>query len=102
MSMTTSPVTTSARTYTTLRDSINKWVAESLDSLEKIARRRDVEGFSKESVFASQKMRSRLAASDELAPSAWSASAESSRAAYLRKKPVQGRRSDRPEDDTNR
>jgi hypothetical protein len=80
----------------------NKWVAESLDSLEKIARRRDVEGFSKESVFASQKMRSRLAASDELAPSAWSASAESSRAAYLRKKPVQGRRFDRPEDDTNR
>ncbi len=80
----------------------NKWVAESLDSLEKIARRRDVEGFSKESVFASQKMRSRLAASDELAPSAWSASAESSRAAYLRKKPVQGRRFDRPDDDTNR
>lgn len=80
----------------------NKWVAESLDSLERIARRRDVEGFSKESVFASQKMRSRLAATDDLAPSAWSASAESSRAAYLRKKPVQGRRFDRPEDDTNR
>jgi len=79
----------------------NKWVAESVASLEKIARRRDVEGFSKESIFASQKMRSRLAASDDLAPSAWSPSSESSRPAYLRKKPVQGRRFDHPDNDTD-
>jgi Ca-activated chloride channel family protein len=80
----------------------NMWVAESLDSLERIARRRDVEGFSKEAVFASQKMRSRLAASDDLAPSAWSASSESARAAYLRKKPTQGRRFDRTDDEDRR
>lgn len=73
----------------------NRWVAESLDSLERIARRRDVEGFSKESVFASQKMRRRLAAADD--SSSWSASHEAARPAYLRKKPIQGRRFDRPD-----
>jgi len=78
----------------------NKWVAESLDGLKRIARRRDVEGFSKEAVFAAQKMRNRLAASGEATPSAWSAASEATRAAYLRKKPVQGRRFDRPDDDT--
>lgn len=80
----------------------NKWVAESLDGLKRIARRRDVEGFSKEAIFAAQKMRSRLAASGEATPSAWSAASEATRAAYLRKKPVQGRRFDRFDDDTNR
>jgi len=80
----------------------NKWVAESLDSLKRIARRRDVEGFSKESVFAAQKMRSRLAATGEVAPSEWSASTESARAAYLRKKPVQGRRFDQSDDEPKR
>jgi hypothetical protein len=79
----------------------NKWVAASLDSLERIARSRDVEGFSKESVFAARKMRSRLAASDELAPSSWSANSESMRPAYLRKKPIQGRRFDRPDDENS-
>jgi Ca-activated chloride channel family protein len=79
----------------------NKWVAASLDSLERIARSRDVEGFSKESVFAARKMRSRLAASDEFAPSSWSANTESTRAAYLRKKPIQGRRFDRPDDENS-
>lgn len=74
----------------------NKWVAESLESLQRIARRQDVEGFSKEAVFASQKMRSRLAASDEAAPLSWSAHSESSRPAYLRKKPAQGLRFDPP------
>ena len=74
----------------------NRWVAESLETLERIARRRDIEGFSKESMFAAQKMRSRLAASDD--STSWSASQEAARPAYLRKKPTQGRRFDRPEE----
>lgn len=74
----------------------NRWVAESLNSLERIARRRDVEGFSKESVFSAQKMRSRLAAADDSSP--WSASREATKPAYLRKKPVQGRRFDLPDE----
>jgi Ca-activated chloride channel family protein len=75
----------------------NRWVAESLETLQRIARRRDIDGFSKESVFASQKMRSRLAASDD--SRSWSASHEAARPAYLRKKPIQGRRFDRPDEE---
>lgn len=78
----------------------NRWVAESIASLERIARRRDVEGFSKESVFASQRMRSRLAASDD--SSAWSARHEAAKPAYLRKKPTQGRRFDGADDESTR
>ena len=77
----------------------NKWVAESLRALTQIARRREVENFSKESVFASRKMRSRLAAADETSASDWEAEDEASRPAYLRKKLLQGRRFDRPEED---
>lgn len=63
------------------------WVVEILESLEEIASERDMERFSKESLYSSRKMRSRLSAKDEL----MSMSAESSKASYLRRKKAQGK-----------
>lgn len=63
------------------------WVVEILESLEEIARERDMERFSKESLYSSRKMSSRLSAKDEL----MSMSAESTKASYLRRKKAQGK-----------
>lgn len=78
----------------------NQWIKESLAVLEGLARKRDVERFSKESAFTAVKMRSRLTSLEESASSAWQADVEASKPAYLRKKASQGRRLDRPEEDT--
>jgi Ca-activated chloride channel family protein len=63
------------------------WVIEVLESAEEIAQIRDMARFSKESLYSSRKMSSRLSAKDEL----MSMSAESAKASYLRRKKAQGK-----------
>lgn len=63
------------------------WVIEVLESAEEIAHMRDMARFSKESLYSSRKMGSRLSAKDEL----MSMSAESAKASYLRRKKTQGK-----------
>ena len=63
------------------------WVIEVLESAEEIAHMRDMARFSKESLYSSRKMSSRLSAKDEL----MSMSAESAKASYLRRKKAQGK-----------
>jgi hypothetical protein len=63
------------------------WVIEVLESAEEIAHVRDMARFSKESLYSSRKMSSRLSAKDEL----MSMSAESAKASYLRRKKAQGK-----------
>jgi Ca-activated chloride channel family protein len=63
------------------------WVVEVLDSAEEIAQMRDMARFSKESLYSSRKMSSRLSAKDE----PMSMSEESTRASYLRRKKSQGK-----------
>jgi Ca-activated chloride channel family protein len=63
------------------------WVIEVLESAGEIAQMRDMARFSKESLYSSRKMRSRLSAKDEL----MSMSAESTKASYLRRKKAQGK-----------
>ena len=63
------------------------WVIEVLESAEEIAQMRDMARFSKESLYSSRKMHSRLSAKDEV----MAMSAESSKASYLRRKKAQGK-----------
>lgn len=63
------------------------WVQEVLESLEEIARERDMARFSKESMYSSRKMHSRLSAKDELLAT----SDEDAKASYLRRKKAQGK-----------
>jgi Ca-activated chloride channel family protein len=63
------------------------WVIEVLESAEEIAQLRDMARFSKESLYSSRKMHSRLSAKDEQ----MSMSAESAKASYLRRKKSQGK-----------
>ena len=64
----------------------NPWVAASLNELRELAARKDEESFSKEALFASRKMNTRLAASCE------SLQVDSAPAAsYLRRKSNQGK-----------
>jgi Ca-activated chloride channel family protein len=63
------------------------WVIEVLESAEEIAHMRDMARFSKESLYSSRKMSSRLSAKDEL----MSMSEESAKASYLRRKKAQGK-----------
>jgi Ca-activated chloride channel family protein len=71
------------------------WVIEVLESAEEIAQMRDMAKFSKESLYSSRKMHSRLSAKDEV----MAMSAESDKASYLRRKKAQGKAQfDRPDD----
>lgn len=71
------------------------WVIEVLESAEEIAQMRDMARFSKESLYSSRKMNSRLSAKDE----GMTMSAESAKASYLRRKKAQGKAQfDRPDD----
>lgn len=71
------------------------WVIEVLESAEEIARMHDMARFSKESLYSSRKMNSRLSAKDEV----MAMSAESDKASYLRRKKAQGKAQfDRPDD----
>jgi Ca-activated chloride channel family protein len=63
------------------------WVIEVLESAEEIAQMRDMARFSKESLYSSRKMSSRLSAKDE----DLAMSAESDKASYLRRKKAQGK-----------
>ena len=68
----------------------NEWVRSSLDALERYAERREMERFSKEAIYQSGSMRTRLASKDEGA--AFSLREESSKAAFLRRKRERGKR----------
>jgi Ca-activated chloride channel family protein len=71
------------------------WVLEVLESAEGIARERDMARFSKESLYSSRKMHSRLSAKEELSAT----SSEDAKASYLRRKRAQGKSQfDRPDD----
>jgi Ca-activated chloride channel family protein len=63
------------------------WVIEILESVEEIARERDMARFSKESLYSSRKMHSRLSSKDELGAMA----DEGAKASYLRRKKAQGK-----------
>lgn len=63
------------------------WVIEVLEGVEEIARERDMARFSKESLYSSRKMNSRLSAKDEL----MAMSGEGAKASYLRRKKAQGK-----------
>ena len=68
----------------------NEWVRASLDALERYAERRETQMFSKEAMYQSRSMRSRLAAKDEGV--AFSLREESEKAAFLRRKRERGKR----------
>ena len=71
------------------------WVIEVLDGFEEIAQMRDMARFSKESLYSSRKMHSRLSAKDEV----MAMSEEGAKASYLRRKKAQGKAQfDRPGD----
>jgi hypothetical protein len=65
----------------------NAWVSGMLDEIEMLARQRDRERFSKEAMYASRSMSSRLAALDE----SYDMAAESRSESYLEKKIRHGR-----------
>jgi Ca-activated chloride channel family protein len=71
------------------------WVIEVLESAEEIAQMRDMAKFSKESLYSSRKMNSRLSVKDE----GMAMSAEGAKASYLRRKKAQGKAQfDQPDD----
>jgi Ca-activated chloride channel family protein len=63
------------------------WVIEVLESVAEIAHERDMARFSKESLYSSRKMQSRLSSKDELS----AMSGEDAKASYLRRKKSQGK-----------
>ena len=63
------------------------WVAEVLAGMAEIARERDAARFSKEALYSSRKMHSRLSAKDESA----ALSCESAKPAFLRRRRAQGK-----------
>jgi Ca-activated chloride channel family protein len=68
----------------------NEWMKHSLDALEKHARQRRQEQFSKEAVYSSDRLHKRLMAADEEFAS-YSAAQELEKAAYLRRKTERGK-----------
>ena len=66
------------------------WVASSLEYIRKLQRERDSVKMAKEMYYKASSMRSRITSLDE---SAYSQSDETEKAAYLRRKTTQGRRS---------
>jgi len=66
----------------------NDWIKGSLDSLERYARERQVESFSKEAMYKSEKMSSRKVARDE----SFNPSMDSEMASYLQRKLEQGKK----------
>jgi Ca-activated chloride channel family protein len=73
----------------------NPWLQDSLAALERLASQRHTEGFSKEALYSSGKLRARLADPDE-ASAQYDLALEAGKAAYLRRKLEQGKRLDRP------
>jgi len=70
----------------------NPWAMTAVEVLERLARRRDTEGFSKEAFYRGRRMSSRLSASDEV--SGWDEASERLRPSYQRRKPQEGKRLD--------
>ena len=66
------------------------WLAAAISELERYARRRETDSFSKEAYYSAQKMRSRIAEKNELAD--WSLKAETEKSSFLRRKMEQGKR----------
>jgi Ca-activated chloride channel homolog len=66
------------------------WILASVEELERYAKRRETENFSKEALYNAGKMRNRLAELNEGV--AWSEEIEASKLSYLRRKSQQGRR----------
>ena len=66
------------------------WIAAAISELERYARRRETDSFSKEAYYSAQKMRSRIAEKNELAD--WSLKAETEKSSFLRRKMEQGKR----------
>jgi Ca-activated chloride channel family protein len=73
----------------------NPWIVRTLDALERYARQRHTEAFSKEAMYSAAKYRSRLADPSDTDLAGYDASAESAKARYLRRKMQQGKRMDR-------
>lgn len=76
----------------------NPWVAQSIETLSRLAARREIEGFSKEAMYSTRKMRSRLADSRPGSEANWEAFSESAKPTYLRRKMAQGKRMPRTTD----
>ena len=70
----------------------NEWVAASLDTLQEIARQRDVQRFSKEAHFKAQRMATRLTSAHE--DEEYSSAREMAMPSYLRRKQAEGRKDD--------
>ncbi|EDM70662.1 hypothetical protein RAZWK3B_14733 [Roseobacter sp. AzwK-3b] len=70
----------------------NAWVAESLGTLRELAARRELEGFSKEAMYSSRAMRTRLGIAAFEDERIWNAETESAKPSYLRRKLAQGKR----------
>jgi Ca-activated chloride channel family protein len=70
----------------------NAWVAESLGTLRELAARREMEGFSKEAMYSSRAMRTRLGIATSEDERIWNAETESAKPSYLRRKLAQGKR----------
>lgn len=68
----------------------NPWLSSILDALRHYAARRETAHFSKEAMYASRKLRSRLADADEAAGS-YAPEAEMVKPGFLRRKPEQGK-----------
>ena len=69
----------------------NEWIKASLNSLERYARQREIESFSKEAMYKSEKMRSRKVSRAE---SRSNLSHDSDMASYLQRKLEQGKKRD--------
>jgi Ca-activated chloride channel homolog len=76
------------------------WLLTSVEELERYAKRRETERFSKEALYKAGKMRSRLAELNEGA--AWCEEMEASKRSFLRRKSEQGRRFGAPKEGPDR
>jgi Ca-activated chloride channel family protein len=74
----------------------NPWLAGTIEVLRGYAARRELQRFSKEALFTAHRLRSRLAAPDEAAGD-YSVAEEAARTSFLRRKPEQGKRLEKPE-----
>jgi Ca-activated chloride channel family protein len=78
----------------------NPWLKGTVAELERYAKQRETQAYSKEAHYTAQKMRSRLAAREE--SPLWSLSEEAAKPSFLRRKAEQGKRLDAPKDDKDR
>lgn len=69
----------------------NEWLLSVIDSIEKYAKQRKQEEFSKEAMYSSEKMQKRLASDDELNMN-YDYDIENEKQAYLRRKTERGKR----------